>query len=343
MEIFYYRDPKLNFGDDLNGVLWKHILSSELLEAEDVVLIGIGSILSQEWVGKFAGSKKKIIVLGSGTSYDLSPSNLSNWSVLAVRGPFTAAAIGMPDKAVTDGAILLADAPALIGSPQPRTDIIFMPHHRSIRTSPWKSIAESAGMRFVTPQQPVADVLAAFAQAKLVITEAMHGAIVADTLRIPWIPVIISPAVDEFKWRDWCTSMDLPFLPQALPAGAADDARHFGKIQSILVGSGVGGHRNLEGAVGRSDLEAYLRRRFAPTTKSALLKVVAEGRLRRLANRPYRLINPLHRAKAAQALRRIASGQAFLSHQSVFTAKLQQMREAVRSAESVVVLRRAAD
>ena len=93
--------------------------------------------------------------------------------------------IGMPDKAVTDGAILLADTTDFYQQAIPPTDVVFMPHHRSVRQTPWKQICQEAGMVYVSPQQPVEVILAAFAKARLVITEAMHGAIVADTMRIP--------------------------------------------------------------------------------------------------------------------------------------------------------------
>jgi succinoglycan biosynthesis protein ExoV len=337
MEIFYYRDPKRNFGDDLNRVLWSHVLPRRMLEADDVVLIGIGSILSEEWAGRFSRSKKKVIVLGTGTSYDLPPSDMSDWSILAVRGPLTAAVIGMPEKAVTDGAILLADAPGLIGQPQQRNDIVFMPHYHSLRRwSHWESIAAAAGMRMVTPRQPVGDILKAFAKARLVVTEAMHGAIVADTLRIPWIPIVILPTVDEFKWRDWCQSMELPFAPQSLPAGSADDAMLYRKLNAILAQAGVAGHRHLEGTVERSDLLAYLARRYSPATKSAL-QAAAHDRLRRLIALPCRLADPRYQAKAQQALRRIAEGEPFLSSDPVFASRLQQMREAAREAASLAL------
>lgn len=337
MEIFYYRDAKGNFGDDLNSVMWPLVLPRRMLEAGDVVLIGIGSILNEEWAGRFSRSQKKVIVLGAGTSYGLPPSDMSDWSILAVRGPLTAAAIGMPEKSVTDGAILLADAPGLIGRPRPRTDIIFMPHHHSLRRwSHWERIAASAGMRFVTPQQPVAAVMKAFARARLVVTEAMHGAIVADTLRIPWIPIAITPTLDEFKWRDWCGSMDLPYAPQSVPAGSADDARLYRKLHAILARSGVAGHRHLEATVERSELLAHLARRHSPATRLAL-QTAAHERLRRLMALPLRLADPRYRAKAEQALRRIAEGESFLSDDSVFALRLQQMREAARAAASMAM------
>jgi succinoglycan biosynthesis protein ExoV len=42
----------------------------------------------------------------------------------------------------------------------------------------------------------------------------MHGAIVADALGVPWIPVRTGGAGTlEFKWRDWCGSVGLSYRP----------------------------------------------------------------------------------------------------------------------------------
>ena len=44
----------------------------------------------------------------------------------------------------------------------------------------------------------------------------MHGAIVADALRIPWIPLKVMPDLLEFKWQDWCMSINVPYKPYTL-------------------------------------------------------------------------------------------------------------------------------
>lgn len=37
----------------------------------------------------------------------------------------------------------------------------------------------------------------------------MHGAIVADAYRIPWIPVSSFDSFNNFKWKDWSLSLSL--------------------------------------------------------------------------------------------------------------------------------------
>lgn len=329
MELFYYQDPQLNFGDDLNAYLWPRVLPREVLDAPNLLVVGIGSILTEEWLARYAGTRQTVVVLGSGTSYDLPPRRVDGWHFLAVRGPLTAELIGRPEAAVTDGAILLADTPGARRAERPG-DVVFMLHHRSLRQAPWERIAAAAGMRFVSPQQPVETVLAAFANARLVVTEAMHGAIVADTMRIPWVPVVVSPAVDEFKWRDWCLSMDLPFEPVRLPAGHPRDLRHFAAMADALRVAGIDGHRMLEGRPDRRRIESYFARRFSPETKRRMFRPVEPTPLNRVLEAGRRLLTPPGaEGRAVRALAAAARSRSFLSGDAVFGARLDRMREAV--------------
>jgi succinoglycan biosynthesis protein ExoV len=335
MQVIYFKDPRLNFGDDLNEFLWSEIFSDTFRGNTNITLVGIGSILSEQHVGHLGRRGEKIIVMGTGTSYDLPPKRMSDWSVLAVRGPLTANVIGMPEKSITDGAILLAAAPKLTGPAQKRTDIVFMPHHRTLRGRPWNKIAHAAGMTLVSPEQPVDDVLKAFGRAKLVVTEAMHGAIVADTLRIPWIPLIIAPTIDEFKWRDWSLSMDVAFAPHHIPAGDASDIRRYRAIHNVLARAGLDGHSHLTGAMSPGDLVAFLQNRYSKDLKSAVSHPLPEDIFSRMKGWPARLNNPRYQEKTARALERVALSTPYLSKDVIFNSRLTQMREAVAAAETI--------
>ncbi len=334
MDICYYRDPKFNFGDDLNAVVWPQVLSQKLQQHPDIVLVGIGSILNENIVGKYAGSGKKILVVGSGTSYGVPPRNLGELQVLAVRGPYTAAVIGQPEAAVTDGAILLAHTRPSATAPHRRDRVLFMPHHRTIFSTPWADIAAACGLTYVSPQQPVEQILAQFAQARLVVTEAMHGAIVADTLRIPWIPVAISPAVEEFKWRDWSLSLDLPFRPQRLTAGTHRDRGRFAHMDRLLRRADIHGFENIPHGANAQVLRSYLDRRFS--TELEDLSWQRPGTARRALNKALSFADAFPRKAAERALARATRSEQFLSKDGVFRSRLQQMLDAVGRAERLV-------
>jgi succinoglycan biosynthesis protein ExoV len=63
----------------------------------------------------------------------------------------------------------------------------------------------------------VETVLRELQETELLLTEAMHGAIVADALRVPWAPVRLYPRFTLFKWQDWTQSMDLPLKIHDVP------------------------------------------------------------------------------------------------------------------------------
>ena len=48
MEVFHYKDPVGNFGDDLNAVIWPALLNDVWDKQTDIVLVGIGSILWED-------------------------------------------------------------------------------------------------------------------------------------------------------------------------------------------------------------------------------------------------------------------------------------------------------
>jgi hypothetical protein len=73
-------------------------------------------------------------------------------------------------------------------------------------------------MTFIDPGGEVDEVLAAIRGCEVVLAEAMHGAIIADALRIPWIPVRCYDHILDFKWRDWCESLQLQYEPAVLDA-----------------------------------------------------------------------------------------------------------------------------
>jgi|LakMenEpi03Aug12_release.lakeMendotaPanAssembly.Ray.scaffolds.fasta_scaffold246529_3 succinoglycan biosynthesis protein ExoV len=206
MELYYYKDQNGNFGDDLNEWLWPKIFRSEFGDLFDnkTLFLGIGSILD-EHVPK---SQKKV-VLGSGYAYSLPPTIDGTWRFFSVRGPLTAQKLGLDTKlAITDAAILCT--PFLDFAEHASPKVSFMPHHRHAHL-PWGEVCDLLGIQYIDPCEGVEACLMKISGSEKLITEAMHGAILADCMRIPWTPVKTSGGINDFKWMDWTLSLEIEF------------------------------------------------------------------------------------------------------------------------------------
>lgn len=327
MKVIYYRSPDGNFGDDLNAVLWREVLSPACFEADDAVLLGIGSIFRDDFLSSEATERKRVFVLGSGAGTGPLPRRWPNarWSILAVRGPLTAHVIGLPGSAITDSAALLATAPRLLPPGPKRNDIVFMPHYNSVQYSRWPEICAELGMTFVDAHASVESTIARIASARLVITEAMHGAIVADTLRVPWVPVHCSPAILPFKWVDWTASLALDFRPLALPASSAWEALKHMKIRK------VDGDKGLHGLSDRDqDLLDDFSRRYGQVSAEEVgpKRLVGTGGRARALRRLTSVFDGVFSGRAADALLAASRSPAYLSRDGIFADRLDRLQHA---------------
>lgn len=206
MELYYYKDPIGNFGDDINPWLWPKLFPEPMEKAfdDDTLFVGIGSLLNQ----KIPASPRKKKVFGSGFGYGTPPDVDDNWTFYCVRGPLTAKILGLSEKsAVCDGALLIRN----IVEPSSSSvyPVSFMPHHQTSKYDNWRAICDELGIQYIDPADSVEKTVEVIRVSSMVVTEAMHGAIVADALRVPWIPVRTRRRILDFKWRDWLGSLQM--------------------------------------------------------------------------------------------------------------------------------------
>lgn len=214
MKLHYFRgeDGVTNFGDELNRYLWPHFVPLNIDGDDETQFVGIGTLLNNR-----LPSARRTVVFGAGVGYYGPPLRDHSWEVYCVRGPLSARALGLSvDMAVTDPAALIVriDAPEISG--RSRRTHAFMPHWQS-EPDEWEQVCAAAGIGFIDPRWQTRQVLEALRSTDLLITEAMHGAIVADALRIPWVAARTRPEIKPFKWEDWCQSMELEYRPFELP------------------------------------------------------------------------------------------------------------------------------
>jgi succinoglycan biosynthesis protein ExoV len=205
-----------NFGDAINPIIFDYFLPNVFDEDEKIIFIGIGSILGLINVNP----NQNAIVFSSGyaanapSTYGSIPTIRPNYKILCVRGPLTARALGLNSKyAITDGAILLAAIPKFSYKPTQKWSTSYIPHVGSIDFFDWAKLCNEIGLNFIDPRLTPEEVINQIKSSKMIITEAMHGAIIADTFRIPWIAVKAYNTINTFKWKDWCLSMNLKYEP----------------------------------------------------------------------------------------------------------------------------------
>ncbi|WP_036259462.1 polysaccharide pyruvyl transferase family protein [Methylocapsa aurea] len=223
MKMTYYRGEHPNFGDELNAWLWPQLLPNFFDDAADSLFLGIGSIIGT----KFDPAAKKIVFgAGFASEYDQAP-DLSDgkWDIFFVRGPRTAKALNIcPSLAIGDGAILLRSVVDL--SRKDPKHISFMPHWESFYVGDWRRVCDIAGIHLIDPRQPVDKVIDELLQSRLVIAEAMHGAIVADALRTPWAPLTPINPLHRNKWLDWAEALDIDLRPYRLLPSTIEESNH---------------------------------------------------------------------------------------------------------------------
>ena len=206
---FMERKGVRNFGDDINPALTSKFINKDILSSDEIVLFGIGTILNDKNIKDNNHYARKVI-FSSGVGYGKLETKLDDtWDIACVRGPGSARALGIdPDRAIADGAILLSE---LYNKPsRQRARAVFIPHvHSHLSTGRLlAAIAENLGMDYLSPSCNADEFVHTVGSAPFIVTEAMHGAILADTMRVPWVPIGLHEHL-EFKWRDWMDSMEL--------------------------------------------------------------------------------------------------------------------------------------
>lgn len=206
MKLHYYKplDGTSNFGDELNKYIWEHFFPKFFDEDDSVVFFGIGTILR---AGKKQYPNSKIIVFGSG-AHGIEQVMEDNFEIIFVRGPLSAKALHLDFAGyISDPAIITPEV-FTFDNLIKKYSFSYMPHF-SVASDVYKKTVESIGIKYIDPANSVLSILEDINASEILISEAMHGAIVADAYRIPWIPVSSFDSFNDFKWKDWSGSLSV--------------------------------------------------------------------------------------------------------------------------------------
>lgn len=211
MDLYFYRGIKPNFGDELNTWMWPKLIDDVWDKEDNSIFLGVGSII----YNSFPPEKKKIVFGAGYGGYTSLPVIDKNWKFYFVRGKLTARALGIDEKlGIGDAAILLRSC--VNNKVSKRHKVSFMPHWKSTFEGNWELACKLASINYIDPCAPVDVVLDHILASELVITEAMHGAIVSDALRVPWIPIQPLSSIHSMKWFDWASALDVDLRPSQI-------------------------------------------------------------------------------------------------------------------------------
>lgn len=216
MKLVHARLRAPNFGDELSPWLFSRLAPGLFDGDESTLVLGVGSIISARWDGP---ARKVVLGAGYVAQYARPPAaDDGSWDFRFVRGQATCRALGLdPDLAVGDAAILvrevMAPAPAAVRRDGP---VSFMPHWESLEWGYWAAACAMAGVELIDPRWSVERCLGAIAGSRLILAEAMHGAIVADALRTPFVPLLPLEPRHRAKWADWAGAAGIDLAPAPL-------------------------------------------------------------------------------------------------------------------------------
>lgn len=221
----------------MNSWLWQALVPEMLEREDDYRLVGVGSLLSCNL--DLVPGRKVVFGTGSGYSSPPTPEQGKRWRVYCVRGPLTARLMGLePELGITDGAWLINQVPDYAAVPTERRGTVFVPHWTSAKFGAWAAACKASDVTYVDPLWDCARVFHDIAHAELAVVESLHGAIIADYYRTPWIPVVSPSRILKFKWLDWCQSLGLDYAPFLLPPSDYVDCliqrKPAGKVDTAL-------------------------------------------------------------------------------------------------------------
>ncbi|MCA0873749.1 polysaccharide pyruvyl transferase family protein [Seohaeicola saemankumensis] len=223
-----------NFGDALSALVVARLSGRPVDHAgpAGADLFAIGSIL-QVVRRRYTAARADGVrpwIWGSGLLHSVPLDFLDNVRVALLRGPVTAALLGLKPRRFGDPGLLAAD---LLGERPTQDDRIgLVPHHKQADAPEIRALLErEPALRLIHPGGDALDVCRQIAGCRHVIASSLHGLVVADACGVPstWL----SPGEEShLKYHDYAASIgrrmitpvqtgEIPDLLRGLRDGAA--------------------------------------------------------------------------------------------------------------------------
>jgi hypothetical protein len=197
-----------NFGDDINPAYWEWLGGRPVRFASDRTrphLLGIGSILDR--------ASSNSIVVGSGFLRPEDRATHKPLAVIALRGELSFNALGDAEDALLGDPLVLCDR--FVPRTAKRFRLAWVPHVTSIDAARGRAGRE---IHVIDPTGDPWQVIVDIAASELVMSQSLHGLIIADAFAIPNLWIAPSPAMigGRFKFDDYFSTLDAPkpMLPE---------------------------------------------------------------------------------------------------------------------------------
>lgn len=306
MKLLYYQGSINNFGDDLNSIIWPSLAPDLFIRDDEQGFLGIGTV-----IGMSTPEVKSLHVFSSGVGYNPVNDLSLPTKFWCVRGPLSASHLNLSPKiALTDGAILL---PQIMNvKSNTRFSVSIIPHWETIVRGGWTEVSQALGYNLIDPTHEIPDIIEAIIGSQLILTESLHGAIVADAYGIPWLPFCTSGNFSLFKWEDWSASVGLKIGIGVVSPPTIHVRRDFGK--PVLNGNGLQ-------SISKQEIDGEIRNRLSSSNNSSRGRLLSLKPLRTLRYSPrLRILNEftlgISVEKCAEQLYAISQQAPFLSASS---------------------------
>jgi succinoglycan biosynthesis protein ExoV len=127
------------------------------------------------------------------------------------------------EKGIIDPAVMVTEMPDFQNLTKTKRRS-FIPHWESAVAGLWPDVCKTVGLSYIDPRGEAKAVIREIAQSELIVAESMHGAILADAFRVPWIAASTSRSINSFKWNDWARTVGVTYAPKHIPVSTRAEA-----------------------------------------------------------------------------------------------------------------------
>lgn len=198
-----------NFGDALSALVVAHVAGREVVHAgvASCEMVAIGSLLQvvRRRHNRPRADGVRPWIWGAGLLRAVNPDFLDNVQIALVRGPVTAAILGIRTSAYGDPGLL---APMIMGDLPTRHDRIGLVAHHSQIDDPEIAalIAAEPALELIDVRGDAAEVCRRIASCTHVVASSLHGLVVADACGVAstWLD---PGAQSHLKYHDYAASV----------------------------------------------------------------------------------------------------------------------------------------